>query len=85
MAQRKTATKAEKEVIDRLAHAFVCDDIAKKVMAPKHPKYAESYKAHMRKECPQFYRLLNELEKAIPRVHKQMGEQIIKEWEVDDK
>jgi hypothetical protein len=79
MAQRKTATKAEIEVIDRLAHALVCEDIAKKVMEPKYPDHAESYRAYMRKECPQFYRLLDELQKAMPRVHKQMADQIKKD------
>lgn len=72
MAQRRTATQKEKEVIDRLAHAFACEEIAKEVMEPNYPKHAESYRKHMRKECPQFYRLLDELQKAIPRVRKQM-------------
>ncbi|MBN05146.1 hypothetical protein [Ponticaulis sp.] len=72
MAQRRTATQKEKEVIDRLAHAFVCDEIAKEVIEPNCPEHAEGYKKHMRKECPHFYRLLDELQKAIPRVKKQM-------------
>ena len=78
MAQPKTATKAEKEVIERLAYAFVCEDIAKKCMEPDYPEHADTYRAHMRKECPQFYRLLDELQVAMPRVHKQMKAEIDK-------
>lgn len=72
MAQRKTATPKEKEVIDRLAHALACEDIAKNVIEPKFPEHAETYRKYMRETCPQFYRLLDELEKAIPRVRKQL-------------
>ena len=72
MAQRRTATQKEKEVIDRLAHAFACEDIAKGVIERNHPELAESYRKHMRKECPQFYRLLDELQQAITRVRKQL-------------
>lgn len=81
MAKRKVATKAEKEVIDRLAHALACEDIAKHVIKAHYPDLEESYKAHMRKACPEFYRLLDELQKAIPRVRKQM----LKEFEKDVK
>ncbi|WP_416305198.1 hypothetical protein [Neptunicella sp. SCSIO 80796] len=82
MAQRKTCTNAEKEIIDRLAHAFVIEDLAKKVMEPKYPKHAASYREHMRKQCPQFYRLLDELQLALPRVHKQMGEELARKgWD----
>lgn len=72
MAQRKTATKIEKEVIDRLAHAFAIEGIAKNVIDVHYPKLSKSYRAHMSKECPEFQRLLTELQKAIPRVRKQM-------------
>jgi len=82
MAQRRIATKAEKEIIDRVVHALVFEDIAKKVMDVNFPEYGVKFRAHMKKECPQYYRLLDELQKAMPRVHKQMSEQIDKEgWE----
>jgi hypothetical protein len=79
MAQRKACTKAEKEVIDRLAHAFACEDIAKHVIDVNYPEHGKSYRTHMRKNCPQFYRLLDELQKAIPIVRKQMLEEFKKD------
>ncbi|NRA78438.1 MAG: hypothetical protein HRU18_09540 [Pseudoalteromonas sp.] len=82
MAKRKVATKAEKDVIDRLAHAFACEEIAKHVIRTHYPDLEESYKAHMRKTCPEFYRLLDELQKAIPRVRKQMLKEFEKEVKV---
>lgn len=79
MAHRKTATKTEKEIIDRLAHAFVCEDIANDVIEFKTPGLEKEYRQHMRKNCPQFYRLFDELQRAIPRVRKQMLAQFQKD------
>ena len=74
MAKRRTATQKEKEVIDRLAHAIVLDQIADNAVALESTQYTKNFKSLMRKECPQFFRLLNELNDAVPRVRKQMRE-----------
>jgi len=68
MAKRKVATKAEKEMIDRLAHAFVCTEIGKNVFQEHEKSYLES----VRKKCPQWFRLLDEFQAAVPRVRKQL-------------
>lgn len=76
MAKHKIATLREKEVIDRLAHGLVCKDIALKVFEKKSVKLASEYLEHMRTNCPEFFRLVDELEQAVPRVRKQMMRQL---------
>ncbi len=68
MAKRKIATKAEKDMISRFAHAFIVSEIGNEAF----PEHAKSYREHMRKEFPEGFRLLDEFQKAVPRIRKQV-------------
>ncbi len=68
MAKRKVATKAEKDMIARFVHAFIVAEIGNEVF----PEHAKSYREHMRKEFPEGFRLLDEFQKAVPRIRKQV-------------
>ncbi|WP_102798739.1 hypothetical protein [Bowmanella denitrificans] len=79
MAQRKTCTKAEVDAMNSLAHAFVIEDIAKDVMEPNYPEQAEAFRNHMRSQFPQYFRVLDELREAIPRLRKEFSRQIARD------
>jgi hypothetical protein len=68
MAQRKEATKVEKEIIANLAFAFVLEDIGKKCFS----EHEKSFSEFMAKKYRKSFRLKTELEAAIPRVYKQL-------------
>ena len=81
MAQRKTATKVEKEIIDRFVHAFIISEIGNEVIAKDFQEHAQSYREYMRKEFPHWFRLLDEFQAVVPRVRKQL----LAEFEKDKK
>lgn len=72
MAHRKTVTKAEKVLINRFVQAFIISEIGGEVIAKKYPEHAKAYEQFMRKRFPHWFRLLDEFQKAVPRVRKQL-------------
>ncbi|MGQ8367121.1 hypothetical protein [Glaciecola sp. 1036] len=72
MTKRKVATKKEKELIRKLAEAFVCEEISKEVVGAQDPKLGKDYLNLLRNECPDYFRLLDELRNVIPSVKKQL-------------
>lgn len=76
MPQRKTATKAEKDVVEKMALAFIIEDIADNVDCFK--KHGD-FKEFMRKRFPREYRIFDEFQKVVPRVRKQLLEEIQKD------
>ncbi|HBY41805.1 MAG TPA: hypothetical protein DEH24_20415 [Alteromonas sp.] len=81
MAHRRTATKMEKQIIERLVHAFIISEIGNEVIAKDFQEHAQSYREYMRKEFPHWFRLLDEFQAVVPRVRKQL----LAEFEKDKK
>ena len=81
MAHRRTATKMEKQIIERLVHAFIISEIGNEVIAKDFQEHAQSYREYMRKEFPHWFRLLDGFQAVVPRVRKQL----LAEFEKDKK